>query len=269
MTETGDRAIAADQARPAADHTGAGRTAIVAAEAITAELRAAGSSERAVQEKAYLKSDLHFFGVGVPATRAVVRAWCRAHPGLDHDQLTALATVLWAQPVFETRMAAQMLLIQNPDPLGPPDVPLIERMLREARTWALVDALTCDLMGPLTERHRELTDVLDGWATDPDFWIRRSALLSLLLPLRRGAGDFDRFSRYADQMLAEKEFFIRKAIGWVLRETAKKRPDLVAGWLEPRITLLSGVTLREAVKPLPEPTRATLLTLRAQGQARS
>jgi 3-methyladenine DNA glycosylase AlkD len=124
-------------------------------------------------------------------------------------------------------------------------------------------------MGPLTERNPELTDVLDGWATDPDFWIRRSALLSLLLPLRRGAGDFGRFSRYADQMLAEKGFFIRKAIGWVLRETAKKRPDLVAGWLEPRIPLLSGVTLREAVKPLPEPTRATLLALRPPGQARS
>ena len=242
MTETGDRTAAAD--------------------AITAELRAAGRPERAIQEKAYLKSDLDFFGVGVPATRTVIRAWCRAHPGLGHDDLTALAASLWTNPVFECRMAAQMLLIQNPDLLGPPDIPLIERMLREARTWALVDALTCDLMGPLTERHPELAAVLDRWATDPDFWIRRSALLSLLLPLRRGAGDFDRFSRYADQMLAEKEFFIRKAIGWVLRETAKKRPDLVATWLEPRITHLSGVTLREAVKPLPEPTRSALLALR-------
>jgi 3-methyladenine DNA glycosylase AlkD len=232
-------------------------------EAITAGLRAAASPDRAVQEKAYLKSDLDFLGVGVPATRAVVRAWCRAQPGLGHDDLTAVATALWDRPVFECRTAAQMLLIQNPDLLGPPDIPLIERMLREARTWALVDALTCDLMGPLTERHPELTAVLDRWATDPDFWIRRSALLSLLLPLRRGAGDFERFSRYADQMLEEKEFFIRKAIGWVLRETAKQRPDLVAAWLEPRITRLSGVTLREALKPLPAPTRDTLLALRS------
>ena len=89
-------------------------------------------------------------------------------------------------------------------------------------------------MGPLVERYPELTGVLDRWAADPDFWIRRSALLSLLLPLRRGAGDFERFSRYADQMLDEREFFIRKAIGWVLRETAKQRPALVAAWLEPR-----------------------------------
>jgi 3-methyladenine DNA glycosylase AlkD len=60
-------------------------------------------------------------------------------------------------------------------------------------------------------------------------------------------------------MLAEKEFFIRKAIGWVLRETAKKRPDLVADWLAPRVHRASGVTVREAVKPLPPATRELLL----------
>ena len=66
-------------------------------------------------------------------------------------------------------------------------------------------------------------------------------------------------------MLDEREFFIRKAIGWVLRETAKQRPALVAAWLEPRITRLSGVTVREAVRPLPEPTRAALLARRQAG----
>jgi 3-methyladenine DNA glycosylase AlkD len=238
------------------------KAAAIEAGSIAAELQAAGRPERATQEKAYLKSELDFFGVGVPATRAVVRSRCRAHPNLGHDGLTALAASLWSRPVFECRMAAQMLLIENPALLGPADIPLVEQFLREARTWALIDALTCDLMGPLVERHPELTQVLDRWAADPDFWIRRSALLSLLLPLRCGAGDFDRFSRYADQMLGEKEFFIRKAIGWVLRETGKKRPTLVADWLEPRMTQLSGVTLREALKPLPEPTRQTLQALR-------
>ena len=221
-------------ARAAPAATAPAATATAAADEITAELRAAGQPERAVTEKAYLKSDLDFFGVGVPAARAIVRAWCRAHPDLSHDELTAVAACLWGRPDYECRMAAQMLLIQNPALLGPADIPQLEQILRQARTWALVDGLTCDLMGPLVERYPELTGVLDRWAADPDFWIRRSALLSLLLPLRRGAGDFERFSRYADQMLDEREFFIRKAIGWVLRETAKQRPALVAAWLEPR-----------------------------------
>ena len=232
------------------------------ADALAAELRAAGTPDRATREKAYLKSDLEFFGVSVPLTRAVVRAWCRARPALAHDELVSLAAAIWKRPVFERRMAAQMLLIQNPALLGPADIPLIERMLREARTWALVDSLAADLMGTLVERCPELTSVLDRWAADGDFWIRRSALLALLGPLRRGGGDFDRFSGYADQMLAEKEFFIRKAIGWILRETAKKRPALVAGWLAPRIHQVSGVTLREALKPLPPATRDSLLAAR-------
>jgi 3-methyladenine DNA glycosylase AlkD len=71
-----------------------------------------------------------------------------------------------------------------------------------------------------------------------------------LLALRRGAGDFDRFARYADAMLDENEFFVRKAIGWVLRDTARKRPDLVFEWLEPRARRASGVTIREAVRHL-------------------
>jgi 3-methyladenine DNA glycosylase AlkD len=156
-------------------------------------------------------------------------------------------------------MAALELLDANPALLRADDAALVERMLRTARTWALVDGLAEHVMGGLTERFPELTATLDRWAADDDFWLRRSALLALLRPLRRGEGDFERFSRYADQMLEEKEFFIRKAIGWVLRDTAKRRPDLVAGWLAPRAHRASGVTMREAVKPLPADVAASLM----------
>jgi 3-methyladenine DNA glycosylase AlkD len=136
---------------------------------------------------------------------------------------------------------------------------MIERFLREARTWALLDGLSASVMGRLVERFEGLGSVLDRWAVDEDFWIRRASLLALLVPLRRGAGDFDRFSRYADAMLDEREFFIRKAIGWVLRDTARKRPDMVYEWLLPRAARASGVTIREAVKPLSETQRAAVL----------
>jgi 3-methyladenine DNA glycosylase AlkD len=154
------------------------------------------------------------------------------------------------------------LLAQNPEVLRPADIKLLERLLRESRTWALVDVLSASVVGRLVERNPALVAVLDRWATDDDFWIRRSALLALLGGLRRGEGDFDRFSKYADAMLEEKEFFIRKAIGWVLRETAKQRPDLVFEWVLPRAARASGVTLREALKPLSESQRATVLANR-------
>jgi 3-methyladenine DNA glycosylase AlkD len=229
-----------------------------AAAAITAALRAAGTPERAAGQKAYLKSNLEFFGAPVPAIRSQVRFWCRSRPALGHDEVVAVAAALWDRPVNDCRVAAELLLEANSALLDVADVPLIERMLREARTWALVDGLAANVMGALVDRRPELGPVLDRWAGDDDFWLRRSALLALLVPLRRGAGDFTRFSRYADSMIEEKEFFIRKAIGWVLRETGKKRPGLVAEWLAPRVRRVSGVTLREALKPLPDDVRSEI-----------
>jgi 3-methyladenine DNA glycosylase AlkD len=240
---------------PAAQDPAAAEAAV-----LEAAIRAAGTPARAVSEQAYLKlGGLEFTGTAVPAARAVVQSWRRDHPELTAGLLTGVAAALWSRPVFDCRMAAVLLLADQRGALTAADVPLLERLLRDSGTWALVDSLAADVVGSLVERYPELTATLDRWSADPDFWLRRSALLALLVPLRRGAGEFERFSRYADQMLDEREFFIRKAIGWVLRETAKRRPDLVAAWLAPRIGRVSGVTVREAVKPLPPAQRDELL----------
>lgn len=232
------------------------------AEKIDDELRAAGSPERAVREKAYLKSALDHYGTTMPVMTSIAKAVRPEHPELDHDDLVALGVSLWSRPVHERRMTAVALFELNSQLLGTEDVPLLERWLRESRTWALVDGIAASVVGPLVERRPELGSVLDRWASDDDFWIRRSALLGLLPGLRQGAGDFERFSRYADSMLDDKEFFIRKAIGWVLRDTARKRPDMVYEWLLPRAPRLSGVTALEAVKPLSGPQRAAVLAAR-------
>jgi 3-methyladenine DNA glycosylase AlkD len=231
---------------------------------IERELRTAGSPARAASEQNYLKSTLEFAGTTVPATRAIVTAWRRAHPELTRQHLTQVAAALWDRPLFECRMAAVILLTDRRRLLTVDDAALVERFLRTSGTWALVDALASDVMGSLAERFPELFDVLDRWAADDDFWMRRSAMLALLLPLRRGdLANWQRFAGYADAMLADREFFIRKAIGWVLRETAKKHPDVVADWLAPRMHRASGVTVREAVRWLPAPSRDALLAQRS------
>jgi 3-methyladenine DNA glycosylase AlkD len=232
------------------------------ADLVDADLRAAGDPERAEKERAYLKSDLEHYGASVPAIRRVATRLKAAHPELDHDELVAVVELLWLDPVHERRMAAVELLDAYVDRLGPDDMALFERLLRDARTWALVDGLAASVVGTVVDRSPTAASVLDRWSVDEDFWIRRASLLALLVPLRQGAGDFARFGRYADLMLDEKEFFIRKAIGWVLRDTSKRRPDLVFEWLLPRASRCSGVTLREAVKYLPEDQRAAVLAAR-------
>jgi 3-methyladenine DNA glycosylase AlkD len=231
------------------------------AASIEQALRERGTPERAAQEQAYLKSPLTFLGASVPDTRSVVRTFLRAHPELTAENVRGLAAALWDAPIFERRAAAVMLLIADVARSRPEDIVLVEAFVREARTWALVDSLSCDVSGDLVVRFPELGATLDRWAADDDFWVRRAALLSLLVPLRKGGGDWTHFVRLAEPMLGEREFFIRKALGWVLRETGKRRPELVEEWLRPRAAVVSRLTLREAIKPLPAEAAAELLAL--------
>ena len=207
---------------------------------------------RAASEQAYLKSQREFLGVSVPVSRKVVREEIGRHDVVAHDDVLAVAECCWEHPSFDARRAASEILALRASVLVPADLTVLEAMLRDAETWAIVDVIAAKSVGSIVRRHAEDAGrVLDRWAADPDsFWIRRSALLALLDDLRAGAGDWERFGRYADSMLHEKEFFIRNAIGWVLRDTSKKRPDMVWAWVEPRRDDMSGVTRREALKYL-------------------
>ena len=233
------------------------------AKQLEARLRAVGTAERAASEQRYLKSDLTFLGTTVWQIRSAVREL--AAP-MDHDALVAQVADLWSAPVFERRMAAVLLLDRGARDLAGGDLSLIERLVRESRTWALVDGLAGDVLGTMVERDPVGTrDDLDRWATDDDFWVRRASLLAELKPIRHGA-PLDRFAARADPMLEEREFFIRKAIGWVLREAGKRRPDDVAAWVAPRTHRASGVTMREAVKYLPPEVGRRLISAYRAGQ---
>jgi 3-methyladenine DNA glycosylase AlkD len=234
---------------------------MVEADGIEEHLRAVGTAKRAEGSKRYLKSDLDFTGATVGDVRKAMK------PALaevrTRDELLELVDALWSRPVFERRLAATFALDARADLLELRDVALIERLVRDSETWALVDVLAGDALGRLVMREPDAARSLDRWAVDDNFWIRRSALLAWLKPLKAGA-PLEPFFGYADAMLEEKEFFVRKAIGWVLREAGKDRPEEVAEWLRPRAGRASGVTMREAVKYLaPEEGDALMEAYRA------
>ena len=234
---------------------------------VEAALRRAPNPERARNEKRYLKSDLRFIGVATPLIRRTMKASLKSGAISDRDSLLVFADACWATGVHELRVTAVLALKEKSDLLEVRDMALIEDLIRQSKTWAYVDPLSIYLAGGLVERFPELTSTLDSWSMDDDFWVRRSAMLALLIPLRQGEGDFDRIGRYADGMLEEKEFFIRKAIGWVLREVSKKRPEVVYDWIAPRTHRASGVTMREAVKYLPSGRQEALTSAHKRRQA--
>jgi 3-methyladenine DNA glycosylase AlkD len=222
-----------------------------AAAAVADALRAVGTPERAEQAKRYLKSELEFFGVTVPELRRVVKGAVRDYPGLDAAGMVAWTVALWQGPVHERRTAAVEILTLTAPRLGAEHLATVERLLRESGTWALVDGLAGNVAGEIALRDPQSWPVIDRWAVDADFWVRRSALLALLRGIRAGRPDLPRFTRYAEPLLAEREFFIRKAIGWVLREISRRDPEWVAQWTERHLGEMSGVTFREAVRRLP------------------
>ena len=232
---------------------------------ITEQLVAIGTPERAASERRYLKSELEFLGATVWEVRRVIGAFDRSL-SLDRAGLVSLAEELWRPPVHERRMAAVALLERHVADLEVADLVLVERLIRASRTWALSDGLAANVIGPLLVRHPDAADAwLERWARD-DFWIRRTALLAEIEPLRNGA-PFERFARHADAMLDEREFFIRKAIGWVLREVSKRRPAEVLAFIAPRTGRASGVTMREVVKYLPDDAAELMAAYRARRPA--
>jgi 3-methyladenine DNA glycosylase AlkD len=222
--------------------------------------KAAGKAERATYERAYMKSALKFHGVDAAAIHDACREFCGEH-ALDHDALVGVVDALYATDWFDLHSAAVGVLDRKRKLVGPDDAAWLIALVRQSACWAHVDWLATKIVP------RALPDkpgkLLRAWARDDDFWVRRTALLAQLDVLRAGGGDFALFGELAVPMLPEKEFFIRKAIGWVLRDTSKRRPELVRDFVAEHGAHMSGLTLREATRRLPERMRRDLARVQA------
>jgi 3-methyladenine DNA glycosylase AlkD len=234
-------------------------SAIRLVEELECKLRAAGDEGRAVGAKAYLKSDLEFIGVAAKPLRTVARSFLVDHPEIDREILVELVQELWKRPVYDLKAMAVALLERRTGDLVIGDLDLVEDFLRRSHTWALVDWLCTKVAAPLVEREPETAAaVLERWSRDEEFWVRRASMLAQLPALRDGGGDFGLFASFASRMVGEKEFFIRKAIGWVLRDVGKRRPDLTYGFLLEHVNEVSGLTFREGSKYLTEERQESL-----------
>jgi len=215
--------------------------------AIRSALRDAADAERAPRMQAYMKSALPFLGVPMPAVRAITKAALRAHPsGLG--ELEADVRTLWDEAAFrEERYAASALLAAKVATGRLELVPLYEHLATTGAWWDHVD----DLAHRIAELHDahpvEAAVVVRRWSTAGDFWLRRLAIISQLG--RRERVDPVLLTDVIEPNVADTEFFVRKAIGWALREYARVEPDWVRAFVTDHPEL-SGLSKREALKHL-------------------
>ena len=218
--------------------------------AVRAGLAPLADPDAAVAMQRYLKTDMPMLGVKRPDQKRVFRDAMKAHPPRDRAEWASAVEQLWAGPERELKHAAIAWAGGFRKRFLDPDaVPLLERMVREGAWWDLVDDIAAHLVGHVVLRHRDaMRPMLERWIADPDLWVRRTALLAQIRHGEDADGAllFDTCLRQAN----DTSFWIRKAIGWALREHAKTDPDAVRAFLAAHGSELSGLSRREASKHL-------------------
>jgi 3-methyladenine DNA glycosylase AlkD len=217
-------------------------------EALREAMAAEADPERAQQMAAYMKGHFAFLGVGQPARKRAQRAWVGSTRGWDADALIGAARACWEQPEREFQYVACDLLRARVRWLRASDLPALRVLVVHKAWWDTVDALAANVVGPMVRAHPELVADMDAWIVHDDLWLNRAALLHQLKA--KDATDPERLFRYATLHVGDARFFLRKGIGWALREHAKRDPDAVRAWVAAHDGVVSGLTRREALKHL-------------------
>ena len=213
-------------------------------------LAEAADPARAPQMQAYMKSAMPYRGVSAPLLKQLCRDAFKAHPLDSAAEWQRVVLELWRDAGFrEERYAAVMLTqarayrhFQTFSSL-----PMLEEMIVTGAWWDYVDALATQRLGDLLRRHPgPMKKAMRRWSRDEDLWKRRSAILCQI-GFKRDT-DLDLLYACIEPSLASGEFFLRKAIGWALRQYAWTDPDEVVRYVRAQGDRLSGLSRREALK---------------------
>lgn len=206
--------------------------------------------------QAYMKSALPFQGIPAPLRRRLTAAAVTARPVPDTATLARTMRSLWRDARFREERYAAIELPRlgraHPKLVNLELLPVAEQMVVDGAWWDLVDDLSGNLIARLLERYpHEMKPVLRHWAHRDDLWLRRAAMLAQR-SVRREAFDavllYETIlpsigaGRFADA------FFIRKGIGWALRERSYAAPDEVQAFCREYASQLAPLTVREALK---------------------
>ncbi len=218
---------------------------------VRAELRAAADADRAPQMQAYMKSAMPYLGVGVPRVRAIVRAAAKSRPPPSTAQLADTALVLWREADYrEERYAATALTgVPAARKLQTVElVPLYREMITTGAWWDHVDEVAHRIGRLLEELPGEMAPVVAGWSREDDRWLRRCAVICQV-GLKQ-ATNVDLLAGAIAANVDDRDFFLRKAIGWALRDYARTDPEWVRAFVVEHADQLSPLSRREALKHL-------------------
>jgi 3-methyladenine DNA glycosylase AlkD len=218
-------------------------------------LAAAADPARAPKMQAYMKSALPYYGVPSAGVTTTCREVFKAHPLATYDDWRDTVLALLRDAAHREEWYAALNLAERPAYRAYArerrSLDLYETLVLEGAWWDVVDTVASRLIGGLYAAEPEWTAArMLEWSTDTDhetsMWKRRASIISQLS--RRNATDLDLLFACIEPNIADREFFIRKAIGWALRQAARLEPEAVAAYVAANEDRLSGLSKREALK---------------------
>ncbi|WP_055697596.1 DNA alkylation repair protein [Streptomyces silaceus] len=217
-------------------------------ERLVAAYPAAADPERAAQMRAYMKDVAPFLGLTSPVRREVSRTVLAGTARPDEDDCAAVALACWELPEREYAYFAVDYLRRHVKRCSSGFLPVARHLVTTHPWWDTVDALAAHVVGGLVAADPALRTVMDEWIEDENLWVARTALLHQLR--HKDATDTDRLFTYCARQAGHPDFFIRKAIGWCLREYAKTDPEAVRAFVTRERSRLAPLSVREALKNL-------------------
>ena len=216
--------------------------------AVRAALAPLADVRLAAGMRAYMRGRFEYLGIQTPVRRAAITPLIKAFKPADAAELRKAADGLWKMREREYQYVAVDLLARYHAVLSLDDLPWLLGLVQSKSWWDSVDALL-KAVGPVVRRAGiKGKRAMDAAVKHDNFWVRRIAMLHQLG--LRDEVDTARLFRYAELLAAEKEFFIRKAIGWALRDYAWHDWRAVDRFLKTTQIELSELTVREARKNL-------------------
>jgi 3-methyladenine DNA glycosylase AlkD len=221
-------------------------------DAVRTALAAAGDPARAVAQQAYMKSAMPYRGLTSPELKALLRPILAdpAYRIAERDDWEGAVRDLWDGATHREERYAATALTGHRAYMAwqdPAVVPLYRHLIVTGAWWDHVDEVASNRIGPILLSHNEiLTPIVRGWATDDDLWLRRTAIISQLT--FKEQTDLALLREAIEPNLADTSFWIRKAIGWALRQYARTDPAWVRATVAEYGDRLSGLSRREALK---------------------
>ncbi|MFF4536621.1 DNA alkylation repair protein [Streptomyces aureus] len=213
---------------------------------LTTVYPAGADPERAASMRSYMKDIAPFLGLTTPERRALSRTVLRGTARPDERDCAALALRCWQLPEREYQYFAVDYLRRHVSRLSSGFLPVARHLVSTVSWWDTVDLLAAHVVGGLVAADPRLRADMDAWIEDDDLWVVRTALLHQLR--YKEDTDTGRLFAHCVRQSGHPDFFVRKAVGWCLREYAKTDPDTVRDFVARERTRLAPLSVREALK---------------------